>query len=434
MFNLNRELNREKNFLIKEAKRYLNNNTDALNSLNYLYTNGGSAGYFKLKMLESSKKNKHFFSEYLKEVAANFFKDSNLKIIKKINLKSSYQKLYFTWGKKENFNNKGIFFDKYFGKTSENKKNLWIINYSDSKAPEKITGNIIILKTQNNKFSLINFLKNILIVLKNSKFSITKFFHYLPFSSVFAFSINKFLIPIIKNVNFKEIFMPYESQPFQQFFIKNIKEKISKKIKVTGYIHSFLPAMPTYYIYRKFSPDRILVHGSHQKKILTKFLGWKKKKIAIVKSLRFKRRDNFKKNYFFVGYNIFKNSNKNIENFEKFLIKTKNNEFKNCVVKLHPEKKNNKKHVKFKLKIDKIISKYQKKFSKKKFSKKINFCFGESSVIIESLERGVEVIHFSTDPILEVFIGDLWKNIVVKELSKNIYHYRLKKKGTYLNL
>ena len=83
MFNLNRELNREKNFLIKEAKRYLKNNTDALNSLNYLYTNGGSAGYFKLKMLESSKKNKHFFSEYLKEVAANFFKDSNLKIIKK---------------------------------------------------------------------------------------------------------------------------------------------------------------------------------------------------------------------------------------------------------------------------------------------------------------------------------------------------------------
>ena len=104
------------------------------------------------------------------------------------------------------------------------------------------------------------------------------------------------------------------------------------------------------------------------------------------------------------------------------------------MVKLHPEKKNNKKHVKFKLKIDKIISKNQKKFSKKKFSKKINFCFGESSVIIESLERGVEVIHFSTDPILEVFIGDLWKNIVVKELSKNIYHYRLKKKGTYLNL
>ena len=169
-----------------------------------------------------------------------------------------------------------------------------------------------------------------------------------------------------------------------------------------------------------------------KKKILTKFLGWKKEKIDIVKSLRFKRKDNFKKNYFFVGYNLFKISNKNLENFEKFLLKTKNNEFKNCIVKLHPEKKNNKKHVKFKLKIDKIILKYQKKFSKKKFSKKMNFCFGESSVIIESLERGVEVIHLSTDPILEVFIGDLWKNIVVKEISKNVYHYKLKKRGLYL--
>ena len=305
MFNLNRELNREKNFLIKEAKRYLNNNTDALNSLNYLYTNGGSAGYFKLKMLESSKKNKHFFSEYLKEVAANFFKDSNLKIIKKINLKSSYQKLYFTWGKKENFNNKGIFFDKYFGKTSENKKNLWIINYSDSKAPEKITGNIIILKTQNNKFSLINFLKNILIVLKNSKFSIKKFFHYLPFSSVFAFSINKFLIPIIKNVNFKEIFMPYESQPFQQFFIKNIKEKIGKKIKVTGYIHSFLPAMPTYYIYRKFSPDRILVHGSHQKKNSYEIFRMEKKENSYSKIIEIQKKRQLQKKLFFCRLQYF---------------------------------------------------------------------------------------------------------------------------------
>ena len=434
MFNLNRALNREKNFLIKKAKKYLYANTDASSSLNYLYTNGGSAGYFKLKILQSSKNNKHFISEYLKEALANLFKDSKIEIITKINEINSYQKLYLTWGKKKNFNKKGIFSDKYFGKNSEDDKNLWIVNYEDSEVPEKINKNIIIFKTQKNKFSVINFFKNILIVLKNSKFSTQKFLHYLPFSSVFAFSINKLLIPIIQNINFKEIYMPYESQPFQQSFIKSIKEKINKNIKVTGYIHSFLPAMPTYYIYRKFSPDRILVHGSRQKTILTKFLGWKKDKIVIVKSQRFKKKDNFKKNYLFVGYNLFKNSYKNLENFEEFLITSKNNEFKNCIVKLHPEKENNLKHLKFRFKIEKIISKYKKKFSNKKFLKKINFCFGESSVIIESLERGVEVIHFSIDPILEVFVGDLWKNIVVKEISKNVYHYQLKKRGTYLKL
>ena len=49
-----------------------------------------------------------------------------------------------------------------------------------------------------------------------------------------------------------------------------------------------------------------------------------------------------------------------------------------------------------------------------------------------AMDNTSEVIHLSTDPILEVFIGDLWKNIVVKEISKNVYHYKLKKRGLYL--
>ena len=64
-----------------------------------------------------------------------------------------------------------------------------------------------------------------------------------------------------------------------------------------------------------------------------------KKENSYSKIIEIQKKRQLQKNYFFVGYNIFKNSNKNIENFEKFLIKTKNNEFKNCVVKLHPEKK-----------------------------------------------------------------------------------------------
>lgn len=431
MICLDKRLNKDKNLLIQKAKKYLYKNTDALSSLNYLYTNGGSAGYFKLKMLESSFKNIKYISEYLKEVSANFLKNSDFKIIGKVNHSSSYEKLYLTWGKKENFKN-GIYFDKYFRENSLDKKNLWLINFLGNKIPRKVDNNTIIIQNQNNKFSFFNFFKNIIIVLRCSKFSFKNFFHYLPFSSVFAFSINNHLIPIIKNIKLKEIYIPYESQPFQQFFIKSIKN-INKKIKVIGYIHSFLPAMPTYYIFRRFSPDKIMVHGKHQKKILTKYLGWKKNNIKVVKSFRFIKKNNLIKNYFFVGYNLFKSSEKNLENFEKFLINIKNIKFKSCQVRLHPEQKNNKKHIEFKSKIINIISKFPKKFSRVKFSKKVNFCFGESTVIIESLERGVEVIHFSIDPIFEVFNGDLWKNIVVKELSKNVYHYKLKKKGTYLN-
>ena len=337
-------------------------------------------------------------------------------------------------GNKTNFSKNGIFNDKYFGKSSNDIENLWIIIYEDHLIPKTITNNIILDLPKKNNFSILCFIKNILSIYKSSTFSSFNFFRYLPFSSVFASSVSKNLLPLINHINFKNIYIPYESQPFQQYFIQNIKLNLKKNIKVIGYIHSFLPALPTYYIFRKFSPDQILVHGSFQKKILVKYLGWKKKQIQVIKSLRFKKKDHLTKNYFFISYNLSKNFYKNLINFELFLKKVENFKYKNCDIKIHPAKKDDVKHINLELKIKKIISKFSKKFSRNKFSKKINFCFGESSVIIESLERGVEVIHFSQDPVLEVFVGDLWQNIVVKEISKNVYHYKLKKKGLYLNL
>ena len=62
-----------------------------------------------------------------------------------------------------------------------------------------------------------------------------------------------------------------------------------------------LPSLPTNYIFRKGSPDFILVHGKNQKVILKKFLGWPSKKIKIIESLRYRK--NSKKN--FVEQNIF---------------------------------------------------------------------------------------------------------------------------------
>ena len=85
-----------------------------------------------------------------------------------------------------------------------------------------------------------------------------------------------------------------------------------------GYIHSFLPALPTYYIFRKFSPDQILVHGSFQKDTRQIF-GMEKKQIQVIKSLRFKKKDHLTKNYFFISYNLSKNFYKNLINFELFL-------------------------------------------------------------------------------------------------------------------
>ena len=72
-----KKINKEKNYLLKKASQYLKNNNDALSSLNYLYTNGGSAGYYKLKTLELNVNCLKYLSEYMKEVGANFLKVLN---------------------------------------------------------------------------------------------------------------------------------------------------------------------------------------------------------------------------------------------------------------------------------------------------------------------------------------------------------------------
>ena len=97
---------------------------------------------------------------------------------------------------------------------------------------------------------------------------------------------------ILKKFQFNrlnKILFIYESQPFQNLLIKNIKD-INKKIIIEGYIHSGLPAFPANYVKKDFSPDRIFVDSKIYKKILINFLNWKDKELIVQKSLRFKNK------------------------------------------------------------------------------------------------------------------------------------------------
>ena len=112
----------------------------------------------------------------MKEVGANFFKSFELKIITNGYFKNSYKNIYLTWGNKTNFSKNGIFNDKYFGKSSNDIENLWIIIYEDHLIPKTITNNIILVLPKKNNFSILCFIKNILSIFKSSTFSSFNFF------------------------------------------------------------------------------------------------------------------------------------------------------------------------------------------------------------------------------------------------------------------
>ena len=58
--------------------------------------------------------------------------------------------------------------------------------------------------------------------------------------------------------------------------------------------------------------------------------------------------------------------------------------------------------------INQVLFKYDKKFGIKT-GRKISIFIGATAAIIESLERNVEVIHITSDPIFESHQSGIWE-------------------------
>ena len=91
-----------------------------------------------------------------------------------------------------------------------------------------------------------------------------------------------------------------------------------------------------------------------------------------------------------------------------------------------------KKIIKFEKKLKKLLSSEKKK--KIKNNKNLSIFIGSTGAIIEALERGTKVLQICEFPLLDVYSNELWKNIIVNRIAKNIFTYKLKKKGRLIRL
>ena len=234
-----------------------------------------------------------------------------------------FKKIVVSWSKKINFLEDGSYNDKYFNVNSkENKKILWFLISLDNKFPENLDDNIVVLSKKNkSQKSLVYLIKILFLNLFKFKFSIKKFVASLSFYSHFSNIIFKNIKPIIFRNNFDEMIMPYESQPFQNYLFKNIRN-IKKNIKTVGYIHSTQP-FPSLNLYRDGAPEKLFVHGSDQKFHLTKYLGWSNQTVDLIPSLRFKKKHELKiENKILLPIYI-SNSNIYLNEFKRFLLNLK---------------------------------------------------------------------------------------------------------------
>lgn len=408
-------------YLIKKAKNYFARLTYigidvSKSSFCYIPSYGLNPGNTKL----SEWLNKKIFSfQNIKIILIHMLAISSYYNYEASSLKrKKYKNLFISWGKKKNFK-KNLFFDNLLNVNSKiNKNSIFFVIYLDEIRPRYIPENVILYYKKKTGRSLIYLLKKLIYLLFKYRFNLRKFFHYFSSQTVFAEKINKKIRHVINKNDIKKIILPYEGQPFQNYLISNL----DSDIKTYGVIHSILPALPTNLINRKGSPDYIYVSSNEQKNVLRNFLGWNKKKIKVIKSLRFKKETSHEiPGSIFLPINL-SNINQIVHDFNNLLKIQKKNFSSPLKIRNHPAMNKSIIHKKLIKKLQKIID-TNKMIQNNRFRKKTCIFIGPTSSVIEYLEKNFNIIHISMNTIFDIYDNKIFSNI--KNIrKKNFFIYK----------
>ncbi len=415
------------NFFFKKNKKK-NKKLYSYSSLFHFSSSEDTLGYSRMNFwLNRGTLENNFYSNYLKNILSISYKNKYLLKYNK-NFKN-YDYLVITWAYKKNFKN-GTLKDRYFNLSSKKFQNiLWIVIYMDENIPNKLDKNIALIYRKKN-FNPLFLIKYLFNSIKQENFNIYNFLHKASFQTFFAFKVFDIIKKFVLQKNIKKILMPYEGQPFQNFLCFKVRE-LSKSIETIGYVSHTHPFQLDIY-HREGAPNKIFTHSPAQLKFFKKYLKWPKKKLKLIPSLRYSNIKLDMKNKIFFPYKI-KNHKKILKTLDEFLKNMKTKSLPTFSLAPHPAPYSQKSQFKLAKDISKIFKKYQDRFDSK-VKKSISLVIGLSTSVFLSLEKKVEIIHISLDPIFDKLSKSIWPNVSIEENIKNVYFYKLKKKGSCIKI
>ena len=180
------------------------------------------------------------------------------------------------------------------------------------------------------------------------------------------------------------------------------------------------------------SPDVLFLHSNDQKKYFNKNLGWEKKKLKVINSLRLKKtsqKNLINKIYF--SNQLFNLDNLS-KNFEKYLKNSKNGSIPKLSINIHPRGYSPSKQKELKVKFEKIIKNNINKFNYNS-KKNISFVVGLTSTPIYLLAHKIKVIHIVNNKFFDSYNNKFWPSIKSKEIDRYIYEYSIKRSNKILN-
>ena len=416
---IHREQIKLRNAFINKINYFKKKKIDVSKSvLTYGCTWQPNASFFHLKYLIKPSLSRFLKMAYY--LLLDLLYTSTLKNFKigLIKYNKKYNNLILTWGGQNDFDKNGNYFDRKFSSSKKSNKTLWYVLGYDNLSKIKKAKNITIHYNEKISYNYFFLFKKIIEVLYKNNFSINKTIHYINFYSQFAEMISDQVYICAIKCKIKNIDIPYEGQPFQDYLIKNLKEKLPH-VKITGYAHSSQP-FPLHLIYKNNKIDKLIAHNQDQYFHLNKRLFWPKNKLRIEKNMKIRKLDKFKYvNKIIIPYGF--ESIENIIATIKFLIRKKNINIKEFEIKNHPITGNSKKH----LNLVKSLNELKKvNFNIKKYNKnKSSIIIGPTSMVPEALQTVKDVYHIYEDGISQTYSTYFWPHINVETVDKTLIKY-----------
>ena len=420
-------------FVQKDFKFHLKKNIDlSKNSFFYYALWGNCIGFEKLKLfLKGKTKFLSFFKVYFKDIFSICF-GHDFEIF---NFSASNKRkiILISSASKSNFYKDGSYTDRYFQINSKDFKNIiFYLDYLDKDLPERLDENIVLFRLKKTSvligiFSFIMyFFKNFIKVI-SFKGSVSEF----TSQTIRAENLFQKISSLENITHFEKLILPYEGQPFQQFFVKEAK-KINKDLLAIGYDHSAPHSLPFHLFYRDGAPDLLYMNGQSQIDHLISYQNWPKNKIKLIPSLRYQNTDQSDfSNTIFLPYQIF-NIEIVLNEIELFLKKSNLNSLNTINIKTHPVAVNENSQKYLKNGIQELFIKYSSKFDKSNKSQNISFFIGPTTGVIVALEKDLRVVHICFDPIFDSYSSEMWPNLKTIKIGNNSLEYTLIKKNSFI--
>ncbi len=334
------------------------------------------------------------------------------------------KRLILSWCQASHFATDGTYHDTYFGTPGDKTPSThWLLVSVDGFTPNQISNNITIIAPSHDPYpQKFRFAaqRSMLITKKHAP-NLRKIVRGLASSTMLTTAVLQTIESLLVETAASELIIPYEAQAFQDAAARHAKI-INPTLRVIGIVHSALPALPTEMCWVGQAIDELVVPSAGQTRLLVDQLGWPHERVRHAPSLRFRRDARDMNGTVFLPY-AFNRPEYTLGLLETALANAPGDFIPPHNVRIHPYHHSNAKHQRFATRVEELLAHYGAGRHHNTSRLRGSIFIGTTTALLEALERGVQSIQITNQPLCDVYHPFFWPGLGITELSENVFLY-----------